>query len=114
MDVDGEAQELVDDTSAGEHLERGGFDRRSPGLMVRLRLTIHDPGADAAGTEEPGGPPADNENVLHDASFLVPDAGWPTNLIQLKAIRHITRPGLLQGFVRPRALLTNSTTPSAS
>jgi hypothetical protein len=62
MDVDGEAQELVDDTSAGERLERGGFDRRSPGLMVRLRFTIYDPGADAvagelAGREEPGGPP---------------------------------------------------------
>src|SRR5438874_7490708 len=81
MDVDGEAQELVDDTSAGERLERGGFDRRSPGLMVRFRLTVHDPGADAmaselAGAEEPGGPPADNKNVLHDASFLTPDAGW--------------------------------------
>jgi hypothetical protein len=59
--------------------------------MVRLRLTIHDPGADAvagklAGREEPGGPPTDNENVLHDASFLVPDAGWLTTLIQLKAL----------------------------
>jgi hypothetical protein len=74
--VDAEAQELVDDTSAGEHLKRGGFDRRSPRLMVRLRLTIHDPGGDAvagklAGREDPGGPPADNENVLHDASFLI-------------------------------------------
>jgi hypothetical protein len=62
MDVDGRAQELADDTGAGEQLERGGLDRRSPGLMVRLRLTLHDPGADAvagqlAGREEPGGPP---------------------------------------------------------
>jgi hypothetical protein len=60
-------------------------------MMVRLRLTLHDPGADAvagklAGREEPGGPPADNDNVLHDASFLAPDAGWLTNLIQLKAL----------------------------
>jgi hypothetical protein len=75
MDVDGEAQEFVDDTSASKHLERGGFDRRSPGLVVRLRLTIHDPGADAmagklAGREKPGGPSTDNENVLHDISFL--------------------------------------------
>jgi hypothetical protein len=43
--------------------------------VVRLRLTIHDPGADAvagklAGREEPGGPSTDNENVLHDISFL--------------------------------------------
>src|SRR5919204_6752262 len=91
MDVDGRAQELADDPGAGEQLERGGLDRRSPGLMVRLRLPLHDPGVDAvagqlAGSEEPGGPPADNDNVLHDASSLVPDAGWLTNLIQLKTL----------------------------
>jgi hypothetical protein len=93
MDVDGQVQELVDDTGAGQQLQRGGLDHRSPGLLVRLRLTINDPGADTvagklAGSEEPGGPPADNENVLHDASFLVPDAGWLTNVIQRKAWPH--------------------------
>jgi hypothetical protein len=46
MDVESEAQELVDDTGAGEHLERGGLDRRSPRLMVRIGLMVHDPGAD--------------------------------------------------------------------
>jgi len=63
MDVDGRAQELVDDTGAGEHLEHGGFDRRSPGLTMRFRRPIHDPGADAvagklAASEEPGRPAA--------------------------------------------------------
>jgi hypothetical protein len=46
MDVDSEAQERVDGTGAGEHLERGGLDRRSPCLMVRLGPMVHDPGAD--------------------------------------------------------------------
>jgi hypothetical protein len=91
MDVDRQVQELVDDTGAGQQLQRGGLDHRSPGLLVRLRLTIHDAGADTvagklAGSEEPGGPPADNENVLQDASFLVLDAGWLTNVIKRKAL----------------------------
>jgi len=91
MDVDGRAQELVDDTGAGEYLEHGGFDRRSPGLMMRFRRPIHDPGADAvagklAASKEPGRPAADNENVLPNASFPAPRPGWRTKLIQLKVL----------------------------
>jgi hypothetical protein len=75
MDVNGRVQDVVDDTGAGQELQRGGFDRRSSSLLVRLRLTIHDPGADTvagklAGSEEPRGSPADNENLLHDASLF--------------------------------------------
>jgi hypothetical protein len=85
MDVDGQVQELVDDTGAGQQLQRGGLDHRSPRLLVRLRLMIHDPGADTvagklAGSEEPGGPPADNENVLHDTSLFGSRRGLAENL----------------------------------
>jgi hypothetical protein len=41
-------------------------------------------------------------------------AGRPISSSAESYWTHITRPGLLQGYVRPLALLTKSTTPSAS
>jgi hypothetical protein len=80
---------------------------------------VHDPGADTvagklAGNEEPGGTGADDENVLHDTDFLLPDARLLSSFIQRKPANRIeeqiaqrtrTRCGFRLSWARGRLII---------